>query len=793
MLCLDSVFERALRDICGDLLAPRGIDVAGILWCLRCFSLIQAPGSSVKLGSVRFGGVKGLCLRASKPIPSGTILHELVGLLSCDEFNPNSCTELSVMYDEEHVRRTLDGPLRLVNHHCESANVELDETRRGVVLRAIEDIAEDSEILVDYGDDYFDGEEDCWCSSCRPELAADTTSGGTTPAALVTKYNTITPFIFRPPPSMDALPVELLCMVIEKLGDDQSTLAKLARVSKIWKELSHAILWRDLDGDNEVHLLKLLELEPDERRIAQMQAVSGEDMNGLTEEAFVPTRHVLSYVRKVVASGFLLRLARHIPDGYLNHEDIRLYMVPGLPVPSPLLSPRLKRATIIYSEDPPHRSDIIDLASQLLPHVDIELDIGRGVVVQEVTALCLAPLRPMLTRARLFRQGCEAILDLSQYEKLATLDMVDFTDAHVPAVADETPRFQALQSVSLSGVPIGAVEGLHRLISTAPLQRYSLLLAQGAQPKPLLPLELRTERLQQLVWIDGSTIAREEFVCLRRYGALQELRLGATGDLSWLDDGSLREVVPQLEHLRVLDIIHLAADTPARFGLKFLKDVAEMAPRLTTIGLPFNTEDIDMSGSVAVSGLEELRVGCSPEPRDVTTLAAVLCKTFPCLGRVWCNGDADAFLEWGHVDDAVRLFRLLASGGAEDDFGWMSAAGVGWHRMEVMRRWNVEDRRSALSSLAPNEGAAGRVWPLLCHGSANRRFHAARDMISFEDRPMPGVSMRFGGEFPLSWEDIQSPDVDVESALRAAGIDDWQAVMLALGAAHVRRGLGTII
>ena len=87
--------------------------------------------SAVKLSCIGMGqaGTLGLAIHATRSIPEGQRIHELVGLMPSDNRWPSSDVSRikpsSAHNQSRRVERVLFGPIRFVNHVCATPNVEV--------------------------------------------------------------------------------------------------------------------------------------------------------------------------------------------------------------------------------------------------------------------------------------------------------------------------------------------------------------------------------------------------------------------------------------------------------------------------------------------------------------------------------------------------------------------------------------------------------------------------------------------------------------------------------------------
>lgn len=93
--------------------------------------MVINPSSIVKLSCIRLGQEEtlGFAIHATKPIPKGLHIHELMGLMPGDNKWPSSevsrIKPSSVHNQSNRVERVLFGPIRFVNHICTTPNIEV--------------------------------------------------------------------------------------------------------------------------------------------------------------------------------------------------------------------------------------------------------------------------------------------------------------------------------------------------------------------------------------------------------------------------------------------------------------------------------------------------------------------------------------------------------------------------------------------------------------------------------------------------------------------------------------------
>ncbi|KAF9455449.1 hypothetical protein BDZ94DRAFT_1367285 [Collybia nuda] len=142
-------------------------------WCLTAYSLIINKKASVKLVVSKMGTdkIKGFGIVASVKFKKGEIIYELAGALAADDDAER--TKLSLIKTNPGDPETngelcvLFGPLRLINHRCQTPNVEYVEPVPGLAstIHVVKDIKVEEELFADYGAGYFNP---CPCTTCNP-------------------------------------------------------------------------------------------------------------------------------------------------------------------------------------------------------------------------------------------------------------------------------------------------------------------------------------------------------------------------------------------------------------------------------------------------------------------------------------------------------------------------------------------------------------------------------------------------------------------------------------------------
>ncbi|KAF8532036.1 hypothetical protein JB92DRAFT_1796697 [Gautieria morchelliformis] len=165
--------------------------------CLR-YAQLKYHSSRVEVSPVCINDTRQSCIIATAPIPKGTLIYELGGLMSADAISPvpnatltpnperkrkpdpaPAYNTLSVVLRAHgqrgpgpHGDRLLLGPARFVNHSCKS-NCKLKPFPGPSIACGIEasrDVAAGEEITVDYGEMYFAPGE-CACAPCQAVAA----------------------------------------------------------------------------------------------------------------------------------------------------------------------------------------------------------------------------------------------------------------------------------------------------------------------------------------------------------------------------------------------------------------------------------------------------------------------------------------------------------------------------------------------------------------------------------------------------------------------------------------------
>ncbi|KAK7050186.1 hypothetical protein R3P38DRAFT_3173291 [Favolaschia claudopus] len=151
--------------------------VRAVTWCIEAHSMLLAPWATVQLKLFRYGANEPnqFAIFAIDDIPSGRIIYELIGQLSLDNVDGEAkkkSTQLSEMKARDGTNRVLYGPIRMVNHSCD-ANTVYEELkpncRSTIIVRTLRAIRREEQITVGYGSDFFDADDDCLCSVCRPD------------------------------------------------------------------------------------------------------------------------------------------------------------------------------------------------------------------------------------------------------------------------------------------------------------------------------------------------------------------------------------------------------------------------------------------------------------------------------------------------------------------------------------------------------------------------------------------------------------------------------------------------
>lgn len=151
--------------------------------------------SCVKLSCAAMGpaGTLGFAVHAATNMAKGHEIRELAGLMPKDGRAKHSeVSRIRPASDQNQsgrVERVLFGPIRFINHVCETPNAEVScklEHNRALRLIAHQfiaitnsssffvvasrDIAVGEELFVDYGKDWFSGEPGgCPCKTCKPD------------------------------------------------------------------------------------------------------------------------------------------------------------------------------------------------------------------------------------------------------------------------------------------------------------------------------------------------------------------------------------------------------------------------------------------------------------------------------------------------------------------------------------------------------------------------------------------------------------------------------------------------
>ena len=100
--------------------------------------MVINPCSVVKLSCIRLGQEEtlGFAIHATRPIPKGLRISELVGMMPSDNKWPSSDVSRikpSAAHNQSNrVERVLFGPIRFVNHICAMPNVEVNNVPFGL-------------------------------------------------------------------------------------------------------------------------------------------------------------------------------------------------------------------------------------------------------------------------------------------------------------------------------------------------------------------------------------------------------------------------------------------------------------------------------------------------------------------------------------------------------------------------------------------------------------------------------------------------------------------------------------
>ncbi|KAG8896166.1 Histone-lysine N-methyltransferase set9 [Tulasnella sp. 403] len=144
------------------------------------YGLIYHPDSPVELTTVRFPGVEQnhRGVRAKQPISAGSCVLQMGGWVSGDPVD-DGMERLSVMRCSEKGRKEynglLAGPSRFINHrckpNCEFRRLVDPPTTKELHAFAVittTDIKAGDELTLDYGKEYFQGQQHCLCKDCVP-------------------------------------------------------------------------------------------------------------------------------------------------------------------------------------------------------------------------------------------------------------------------------------------------------------------------------------------------------------------------------------------------------------------------------------------------------------------------------------------------------------------------------------------------------------------------------------------------------------------------------------------------
>lgn len=150
---------------------------------------IIVKSSLVKLSVQTLEGRCQFGIKARVPIPRGTFLHCLIGLMASDSKYADQ-VELSVITPHHDnlgppENRILVGPLRFINHSC-LPNIEVSTT--GLILYRLKvtcftqwcavkntdayvpwakkAIVKDEELFANYGEGWWNEKESCPCNAC---------------------------------------------------------------------------------------------------------------------------------------------------------------------------------------------------------------------------------------------------------------------------------------------------------------------------------------------------------------------------------------------------------------------------------------------------------------------------------------------------------------------------------------------------------------------------------------------------------------------------------------------------
>ncbi|KAG8908274.1 hypothetical protein FRB99_007807 [Tulasnella sp. 403] len=147
------------------------------------YGLIYHQDSPVELFTVRFPGVEQnhRGVRARLDIPSGTFILQMGGWVSKDPWG-NDLTRLSVVQTFSKKRKgqynaLLTGPVRFLNHRCQPncefrflIDPETTKELHALMIVASRNIQKGEELTIDYGGEYFQGEQRCLCHDCIPRV-----------------------------------------------------------------------------------------------------------------------------------------------------------------------------------------------------------------------------------------------------------------------------------------------------------------------------------------------------------------------------------------------------------------------------------------------------------------------------------------------------------------------------------------------------------------------------------------------------------------------------------------------
>ncbi|KAK7020006.1 hypothetical protein R3P38DRAFT_2454383, partial [Favolaschia claudopus] len=144
---------------------------------IEAHAMFLAPWAPIQLKLFRYGAdaPNQFAVFATRAIPAGRIIYELVGQLSLDNVDGEAkkkTTQLSEMEARDGTSRVLYGPIRMVNHSCDASTYEelKPNCRSTIVVRTLRAIQPGEEVTVGYGSDFFDAEGICMCSVCQPDM-----------------------------------------------------------------------------------------------------------------------------------------------------------------------------------------------------------------------------------------------------------------------------------------------------------------------------------------------------------------------------------------------------------------------------------------------------------------------------------------------------------------------------------------------------------------------------------------------------------------------------------------------